>query len=307
MNTSNARASLYFREEPHTHPASQGFSVFEDRAYILHHTGVCCVYDMKVPTGKRLAAFPLGSYNAGKPTKDYTNHANSCMFSKAHYKENPIPLLYVTVGWGVGGDENGYFYRCAVENITCKNENGQVVYAAETLQTVSYCPEGIEDTEFISPCWGCPAFFVDNDREELYILSAKYRTKRGMLPEGESKNTYIVTTFRLPRLEEGAFVKLTPRDIKEQFTAKSDILFTQGGAYANRKIYYTFGCPPSKTPYPNEIAVFDLEKKTMTARISNLDEALNMEEIESCELYNGRLYCNTSAGGVYLLQRNLLP
>jgi hypothetical protein len=53
--------------------------------------------------------------------------------------------------------------------------------------------------------------------------------------------------------------------------------------------------------------VFDLEKKTMTARISDLDEALCMEEIESCELYNDHLYCNTSAGGVYLIRRDLLP
>lgn len=303
----SARASLYFREEPHAFPASQGFSVYGDRAYILHHTGVCCVYDMKEPTGKRLAAFPLGSYNTGEPTKDYTNHSNSCMFGSKHYGKNPLPLLYVTIGWGVGGDEDGYFYRCAVENVTCLCENGEERYEATTLQTISYRNDGIDETDFQSPAWGCPAFFVDNDREELYILSAKYRTKRGMLPEGEVQNTYIVTTFALPDLKQGGHVTLTPTDIREQFTVKSDILFTQGGAYADRKIYYTFGCPPSKTPYPNEIAVFDLERKAMTARVSDLDEALNMEEIESCELYNGRLYCNTSAGGVYLLRQDLLP
>ena len=60
-------------------------------------------------------------------------------------------------------------------------------------------------------------------------------------------------------------------------------------------------------PIEDRIAVFDLEKKTMTARISDLDEALCMEEIESCELYNGRLLCNTSAGSVFTIREDLLP
>ena len=304
MKANNARASLYFCEEPHSFPASQGFSVFEDCAFLLHHTGICCVYDMKEPNGTRLASFPLGSYNVGEPSKDYTNHANSCMFGNLHHQNNPIPLLYVTVGWGVGKDADGFFYRCAVENITHRTEGGEDFYRSTTLQTISYSPDGIEETAFESPAWGCPAFFVDTDREELYIFSARYRTKRGMLPEGETENTYIITTFDLPSLAQGNHVTLTPKDIRDQFTVRSDLLFTQGGAYRNRKIYYTFGCPPK---YTNEIAVFDLEKKTLTARVSHLDEELCMEEIESCEWYNDRLYCNTSKGSVFLLRQDLLP
>jgi len=306
MNASTPRATLFFKEAPHALPPSQGFAVFEDRAFILHHTGMCCVYDLKARDGAPLAVFPLGSYNAGSPTKDYTNHSNSCMFGKEHYNGNPIPLLYVVIGAGIGYDEDGYFYRCAVENITRNETDGKETYQAQTLQVISYHPEGIEDTDFLPPCWGCPAFFADTEHRALYMFSAKYRTKRGTLPEGERENTYLITKFDLPSLDQGALVRLTPRDIRDQFTVCSDILFTQGGALADQKIYYTFGCPMSKEKYPNEIAVFDLNARTMCARISDLDEALHMEEIESCEFYNGELLCNTSAGSVFVIDKKLL-
>ena len=61
------------------------------------------------------------------------------MFAAAHWENNLIPLLYVTVGTGIGADEDGFFYRCAVENIQ-EREDGSFV--AQTLQTISYCLQG---------------------------------------------------------------------------------------------------------------------------------------------------------------------
>jgi len=289
-------SSLYMRFEKVLRSA-QGMDVWGDRAFILYDTGVCAVYDLKNRKEAALAQFPLGSCNAGTPTKDYLNHANSCMFSGIHYKGNPIPLLYVVTGTGVGADEDGYYYRCAVENITMEvDEQGIESYSAETIQMISYRPEGIENVPFETPCWGCPAFFVDTENQALYIFSARYRTKRGCIPDGES-NVYIITKFQLPEADEGAMIHLTPMDIQEQFSVESDVLFTQGGTLTDNKIYYTYGCP--KIGYPLVILVFDLEKKVLCTQIGNLDEAFHGEEIECCAFYEGKLLCNTCDGSIF--------
>lgn len=289
-------SSLYMRFEKVMRSA-QGMDIWGDRAFILYDTGACAVYDLASRDEKPLAQFPLGSYNAGTPTKDYLNHANSCMFGDIHYEGNPIPLLYVTIGTGIGTDEDGFYYRCAVENITAETDGqGNEHYTAKTLQVISYKPEGIEKVPFEAPCWGCPAFFVDPEEKVLYIFSAKYRTKRGCVPEGE-RNAYIITKFRLPELNEGSMVHLTPQDILDQFSVESDVLFTQGGMLWEKKIYYTYGCP--KIDYPLAILVFDLEKKALVTEIGNLDEAFHGEEIECCGFYKGKFLCNTCDGSIF--------
>ena len=294
-----SRSLLFMRFDKQGRPA-QGMDIFGERMFILHDTGFCAVHDLQTRKPEPLCVFPLASYNEGTPTRDYLNHANHCMFTTVHHEGNPLPLLYVTIGTGIGTDDDGYFYRCAVENVTCtKDAEGREQYQSELLQTITYKPDGIEQTKFMQPCWGCPAFFVDTEKKLLYIFSAKYRTKRGMTPEGEI-NTYIITTFRLPELSEGAMVRLTPADIIDQFTAQSDVLFTQGGALLDDKIIYTYGCP--KAGYPVEVVVFDLKEKRIMTRIGNMDEAFMQEEIECCGLYRGMLLCNTSYGGVFVLQ-----
>lgn len=292
------RSMLFMRFQKQSRPA-QGMDIYGDRMFILHDTGFCAVHDLITRNPEPLCVFPLATYNTGTPTRDYLNHANHCMFTTVHHEGNPLPLLYVTIGTGIGMDDDGYFYRCAVENITCtKDGRGGETYQSELLQTITYKPDGIEKTNYVQPCWGCPAFFVDTEKKLLYIFSAKYRTKRGMVPEGE-ENTYIITTFRLPELAEGPMVRLTPADILDQFTAQSDVLFTQGGALLDDKIIYTYGCP--KAGYPVEVVVFDLKEKRIMTRISHMDEAFLQEEIECCGLYKGMLLCNTSYGGVFVL------
>ncbi len=284
---------LHLRYGRGWHTAAQGMGIFEGRIFVLYDGGMCAVYDPEAAQTP-LDVFPLGSFNEGVPTKDYRNHANDCMFSRTHLRGNPIPLLYVTTGTGTGGDEDGYFYRCAVENII-REESGR--YRAETVQTISYIPHGIEDTPYEAPCWGCPAWLMDPDEGALYTFSAKYRTKRGCTPEGEH-NRYIITKFPLPSPEEGGFVKLTPADILDQFSVESDVQFTQGGTVHGGKLYYTMGLP--QKDYPNRILIFDLKEKRLAVQVENLDTALNMEEIECCAVYNGKLYVNTNGGfGIY--------
>lgn len=302
LNLSGKDSRLYMRYEKAWDRAAQGMGIWQDRVFILYDTGACAVYDLANKNGKPLDVIKLGSYNDGVPTRDYLNHANDCMFSKTHYEGNPIPLLYVTTGTGIGMDEDGYFYRCAVENITCTVDEAGEHYATELLQTISYLPEGIEQTPFQQPCWGCPAWLMDPDEGCLYMFSAKYRTKRGCVPEGEH-NSYIITKFPLPEVTNGSWVKLTPKDILDQFTVESDVPFTQGGTIVNGKLYYTYGCP--KHEYPDTVMVFDLKKKCLCAQVNEMDEALNFEEIECCAPYQGNLLVNTNGGfGIYVVRED---
>ena len=282
-------------------PNSQGMAIWGDRAFQLYDTGVCAVFDLKSRCRKPLDVFPLGSYNAGKPGRDYLNHANSCMFGACHWEGNPIPLLYVTVGTGIGTDEDGYFYRCAVENIT---EEADGCFRVKTVQTITYKPEGSLPAGIEHPCWGSPCLMVDPDEGVLYMFSARYRTKRGCVPEGK-ENAFLITKFPLPDPKLGGMVHLHPEDILDQFAVPSQVLFTQGGMIHDGKLYYTYGYP--KGGYPVQIMVFDLRKKCLAAQTGDLSEAFCGEEIECCAYYQGKILCNTCDGSIFEIQEGLLP
>ena len=282
-------------------PASQGMGIWEDWAFILYDTGVCAVFDLKTREARPLAVFPLGSYNNGKPSRDYLNHANSCMFGKTHWKDNPIPLLYVTAGTGTGYDDDGYFYRCVVENVR-QREDGS--FRSEVVQTICYHPEGKLPEGMEQPCWGSPCFLVDNDGGFLYLFSARYRTRRGYVPEG-ARNTYIITKLPLPDPALGGMIRLHPEDILDQFCVPSGVEFTQGGTIHNHKLCYTYGYP--KGGYPLQIMVFDLERKCLCAQLGNLTESFRGEEIECIDVYRGSLLCNTCDGSIFELEEGVLP
>lgn len=281
--------------------SAQGMAIWGDLAFVLHHTGYCAVYDLESRCETCLTQFPLGSYNDGVPSAEYTNHSNQCMFSGTCLDGNPIPLLYVTAGNHFGEDENGYYYRCAVENIVLnRDEEGNVSGSSTLIQTISYKNDGIEDTPFESPCFGCPAWFADSEKGYLYIFSARYRTTAEFLPFYE-KNRYIITKFKLPSPTESSFVLLHPKDILDQFLTPFDILFTQGGTLKDDKIYYTFGL--GNEQYPLGMRVFDLKNKCICQEYDLTGSSFGAEEIECCAFYKGELLCNTNApvGGIYSL------
>lgn len=293
-NRDGSASALYMKFDKIL-PSAQGMAIWQDRAFILYDTGVCGVYDLKSRAAAPLASFPLGSYNAGTPTRDYLNHANHCMFGSLHWQDNPIPLLYVTIGTGVGADADGFYYRLSVENIRETPEG----YRAEALQTITYLPTEDVPAPWSAPCWGCPAFFVSNAEGALYIFSARFRTKRGCVPEGK-RNAYIITRFDLPSLDAGPLVRLTAADIRDQFSVESDVLFTQGGQLTDGVLYYTFGLP--RLDYPVRVMAFDVNKKCLLWQAGNMDEAFHGEEIECCDWYGGQLLCNTNSGSLYALR-----
>lgn len=288
-------------------PSAQGMAVYGDMAFILYHTGVCALYDLKTRDPKPLARFPLGSYNSGVPARDYLNHSNQCMFSGEYLEGNTIPLLYVTCGCGVGRDQDGFFYRCAVEDVHVERmADGRCTRAESRLiQTLVFSDEDIGKTSYEKPCWGCPAWFVDSANDCLYIFSSRWRTTKEFL-EHYNANRYIITKMRKPPLVD-AFVRLTAADILDQFLVPFDILFTQGGMISGDKMFYTFGLGDNS--YPIGLRVYDLTGRCVCGKVDLSGSIFGHEEIESCSFYNGELFCNTNTnagtGGIYSLGTNL--
>ncbi len=292
----------YMRMDRQGH-AFQGMAVYGDLLFQLFDTGICAVYDLVSRQPEPLCVFPLGSHNEGVPDKNYKNHSNQCMFSDIFPEGSEPPLLYVTSGSGTEADEDGFFYRCAIEKITLqKDGEGRVCSGeAETLQTVSYrkgepLPDGVEE-----PCWGCPAWFPDTESGKMYIFSARYRTTKDYLHLYDV-NSYILTSFPLPDPFKGGLVTLTARDIIDQKLYPYDVIFTQGGLYRNGKIYYTFGA--GHDPYPDALRVYDCESGKVAAICDLTDSCFAGEEPESCAFWRGDLYVNTNTkprGGLFRL------
>ena len=306
VTVTESNVSLYMRYEK-VLPSAQGMAIYGDLAFILHHTGVCAVYDLAARQSAPLTSFKLASYNDGADGKERINHSNQCMFGSVHIGANPLPLLYVTTGNDGGADEAGYYYRCAVENITLHRGADGIVTGgkSELVQTISLNDKGIENSRWQRPCWGCPAWFVDPDTGVIYTFSARYRTTAAF-KEHYADNNYIITKYRSVNPLNGGAVMLTSDDITDQFECPFDIPFTQGGMIHGGRLYYTFGCGSANGgEYPDGLRVYDLREKRLVAKANLQNSVLGAEEIESCSFYNGELLCNTNAdiGGIYSLGR----
>ncbi|MBR7165527.1 MAG: hypothetical protein IKD18_04525, partial [Clostridia bacterium] len=228
----------------------QGFAIHEDLGFVLFHTGICGIYNLKTKEKKPLAVFKLGSFNEGVPDKRYANHANDAVFG-AKLPADAIPLMYVTAGNSGECDENGYISYCAVERITREDGN----YKSETIQRIFYKNDGIEATPYHAPGWGWPASLADTDGGFYYMLASKYRSKREFT---KPDNVYTLTKFRLPDPLKGD-VTLYPKDILDQYDLPCNILHTQGGTVKDGHIWYMFGA--GKEIHPNGMNVIDLKKR----------------------------------------------
>lgn len=271
-----------------TKQSVQGFSVYKNYGVILYHTGIGAVYNLETKDKKPMGTFYLGSYNTGIPDNRYTNHANDVMFGGFMDGEE-FPLMYVTAGNSGESDEKGLIAYCAVEQLRYKNGE----YTSETIQRIYYKNDGIENTAFLSPGWGWPAFLVDIKGGYYYMFSAKYRTRRDL---AKDDNVYIVTKFRLPDPKVGD-VTLNPKDIVDQFTLPFNVFFTQGGTIYDGKIYYTFGL--GNEEHPDALRVINLETKDYELLEDLSKTPFGNDEIECCGFYNGRLLINTQHGSVY--------
>jgi len=298
--TSHIRQVMRFNKPMHS---AQGMAIYGNLIFQLFHTGVCAVYNLESRSPEPLTVFPLGSFNDGSDCMDYANHANQCLFLQKKEAGQELPLMYITVGYGTGSDEDGFFYRCSVEQLHLKRDGeGRILGgSSEVLQTISYKDNGTHSTAHKSPCWGCPSWLVGSEGSSIYIFSAGYRTTEEFLAYRDV-NSYRITRFSLPSPYKERKVIFTEKDIKDQFTTPFDILFTQAGTIFNNKLIYTFGRGDEQ--YPNGIRVYDLDKKCEHACMDLSSCIFREEEIESCSIFNGELFCNTNAnptGGIYSL------
>ena len=260
----------------------QGFAIHEDLGFVLFHTGICGIYNLKTKEKKPLAVFKLGSFNEGVPDKRYANHANDAVFG-AKLPADAIPLMYVTAGNSGECDENGYISYCAVERITREDGN----YKSETIQRIFYKNDGIEATPYHAPGWGWPASLADTDGGFYYMLASKYRSKREFT---KPDNVYTLTKFRLPDPLKGD-VTLYPKDILDQYDLPCNILHTQGGTVKDGHIWYMFGA--GKEIHPNGMNVIDLKKREYAFFEDLSDAPFANEEVECCAFFGERLLINT--------------
>lgn len=283
---------LFMNFEKPVSKSVQGFTVSGDYGFVFFHTGYCGVYDLLGRSVRPIDCFKLGSYAEEGLDKRYANHANQAMFgTKYPSTDSQFPYLFVTIGNSGDEDENGYIARCAIERISVERRE-TLKFSSKTVHTISYKNDGIENTDFLSPCWGWPAFSVDTENGRLYILSAKCRTRRGICDPHD--NYYVITVFNLPEFtEDGGLTVLTPNDIIDQFTSGFDVYFTQGGMFSDGHLYHTFGCGES---YPNELRVYDVKERKCVCKLDMSNSILGKEEIECCSYYRGVLLCNTNLG-----------
>lgn len=270
----------------------QGFSVWEDYAVILYHSGICAVYDLRTRDPKPLDVFKLASYDDGEADKRYANHANDMMFGGVD--ANGAPLMYITAGNSGEADEKGWIAYCAVEALDItRDEQGKPHFSSRLVQKIYYKNESAEGTPWQVPGWGWPASLVDVESGRFYLHSARYRTTKDFV-HLYNQNHYIVTAFPLPPVGTGyEEVTLTAADIVDQFTYPYDILVTQGGTIRDGKLYYTFGF--GKVGTPVGMRVVDLKERRLIARVDFSFTPFGRIEIECVGFYGGRLLINTQS------------
>ncbi len=252
----------------------QGMHFFDRYMVQLFNHGHCAVYDLNSDSAEPLAYFKLASCSK-------ENHANCCNFGIRHYKDNPIPLLYVVDGY------SGEVMKCSVENIYCRDG----VWGSEKVQEFNLDQSGFEAKGYI-PFWGWPCWIVSDIEDVMYLHGARFRTN-GSMDDVRNQNRYIICKFRLPSVEEGDKI-FTADDVIDYFDTEYDVNFTQGGTVSGKYLIYCFGT--GREGRPSAIRIWDLEAHKLMAPV---DVSEITEEIEDCVVRDGKLIFNTQEFNLY--------
>lgn len=262
--------------------AWQGMAISSGLIFAAENSGRCCVFDMATRKSSPIATFMFGS-------AEPDNHSNMLNFGTETKPGASFPLLYVTVGKPNVPIE----WTCMVESITRNGKN----FTSELVQTITLDQSSFK-AKGLQEMFGCPAWLVDRERGFLWVLSARIRTLKKTCPD-PSANNYILTKFRIPKLEEGEKIVFTVDDVLAQVIFPFDAYITQGGCMRDGKVYYSFGFKYSKHPdTPSQIRVFDTDSGTISSSIDLT--AIIPEEMEDLAIYDGRLYANTNSPKIYV-------
>ena len=164
-------------------------------------------------------------------------HVNNACFSRQYIAGNTVPVLYITEFYGTR--------RCFVEAV---NENN-----SKLIQTIEYT-DSLEHHPFVR------GWIVDNDKNVLYAV---------IRDKNRSQNNFI-KKFRLPSLGEGSYIRLTEKDVLDEFSV-SFVNGLQGGKIVGQKMYLVTGFSELNglDDYNSrEIKVIDLKRKVLINRIS---------------------------------------
>ncbi|MBQ6965922.1 MAG: hypothetical protein IJP82_09605 [Bacteroidaceae bacterium] len=158
--------------------SAQGMAIWEDKAYLFNDGGHCRVLDLK--RGEVLYEFELAS--AGKDM-----HSATASFGKEVIENGGKPVLYVAEFSGKS--------RCFVENLV--NDSSILV------QTIEATENG---KNYLIQCW-----LVDSKQNCIYTVSGRQKADSlGNWP-------VIFRKYRLPRLQEGGYVRMTEKEVLGRF------------------------------------------------------------------------------------------
>lgn len=255
--------------------AQQGLEISGRYIFSLEDGGKVNVYDFRKADGKVIGSFRLASSQ-----KD--NHANNAEFGIEKAPGGSFPLMYITIG-KFGSDIDA---TCFVESITRKGRT----FSSKLVQKITLDYSRWADNGY-KPIFGCPSWLVDRERGFLWVFSAKMRTTPKVTLRAQD-NEYIATKFRIPKLSEGAEVRLDEKDILDQVIFPFDIWFTQAGCCRDGKIYYCYGVGLVDNARPSALRVYDTDKAEISSRYDL--QGIIPYEMEDLVIKEGWIYVNTN-------------
>lgn len=242
--------------------SAQGMAIYHDDAFLMNDGGGCRQLDLKSGRLKRVFKLACASRNP---------HVNSVCFGVESFENSHYPVVYISEC-----REGGF--HCFVENIDNKPALLQTIHAVDYDDTVRVIN------------WA-----VDTKHRVLYAVT---RVEKHIDSMGSVKNSII--KYRLPRLEEGANVILSEKDVLDSF----DVFFPnilQGCKIRGKYMYLVTGLEQSlshRKDSQRAIQVIDLKNRRLLRSIDLT--YLTTNEPEDIDFYKGRclLYCGQE-GGIY--------
>lgn len=248
----------------------QGMAISGSVMASLQDRGYVRLYDLK--TMKALTdTFRLGSFGA-------QNHANVAAFGVEKYsRQDPLPLLYVSQAHrkALRGMKNA----CFVERLSMDGK-------AETVQRIVL--------DSIDNYYGYALQWTIDRRRKLLIGFGNTISNEA---EG---NRLRIMTFHLPRLKDGAVVRLKPSDALEnyllqdldaQYPAK---VIGQGAGVSGHCLWMPTGFGTEK--WPSVIYVWNLKKHRLQSVIPL--QRVMPHELEDIDFHRGRALIQTNGTGI---------
>lgn len=260
----------------------QDGAIWEKYLFRFGSCGDCHVYDLD--TLEAVAEFSLDGLDVWMP------HSNSVMFGCEYYAEgDEFPLLYTNVYNTYGDKQDRREGVCCVYRLSRQEDS----FRGQLVQTITvgfvgdenlWCSAGRTD---VRPYGN---FAIDREQGIYYGFTMR---------DGADSTRYFA--FRLPKLEQGENVTLTPEDILFWFDCPYH-RYIQGACVHHGKIYSLEGFTDSEDN-PPAIRIIDpaLKKQLCYVQFADLGTTIEPEMIDFRE---ERCYYADSDGNLYMIEGN---